>query len=176
MPNILQQRQQSTPTECKLHEGKRGLLRMALGVGLDRLFVSNQNQASRRKRREVRNLHLQDISEIGLLRLALRTIVFCGLCVVAQAQTVVLSSAAGGATVTGPTPLPVLTWHTGFGAVNGLGIGTPSAGIQKLPATGGEMYYTPFTITLAGANSGHPGEVRAYISAPFSTSSNVIQI
>ena len=93
------------------------------------------------------------------------------------AQTIKLQKDASGINITGAaTP-----FHAGFGNVNGLGIGTPSignpsGGLTVIQSTGGVLYYTPYTIVLSGANNGHHGEVRAYISTNFTTSSSVIQL
>src|SRR5580765_3192881 len=92
------------------------------------------------------------------------------------AQTATLQTNASGVPITGATP-----YRAGFGNVNGLGIGTPSignpsGGITVIATTGGVLYYTPYTIVLSGANNGHHGEVRAYVSANFTTSSSVIQL
>jgi len=92
------------------------------------------------------------------------------------AQSVTLQTNASGVTITGATP-----YRAGFGNVNGLGIGTPSignpsGGLTVIATTGGVLYYTPYTIVLSGANNGHRGEVRAYVSTNFTTSSSVIQL
>lgn len=89
-----------------------------------------------------------------------------------MAQTITLQQAAGGASFVGL----ISPFHTGFGTVNGLGIGNPAAGLTKLAVAGGEFYYTPYTITLAAANNGHPAIVHAYISTNFSNPTSVIQL
>jgi hypothetical protein len=93
------------------------------------------------------------------------------------AQSASLQTNAAGVTIAGAaTP-----FHAGLGNVNGLGIGTPSignpsGGLTVIATTGGVLYYTPYTIVLSGANNGHHGEVRAYVSSNFTTSSSVIQL
>lgn len=92
------------------------------------------------------------------------------------AQTATLQTGSGF-TISGGAP-----YRAGFGNVNGLGIGTPfvggpaSGGITVIQTTGGVIYYTPYTIVLSGANNGHHGEIRAYLSTNFTTSSSVIQL
>src|SRR5690349_20822854 len=147
MPNNSQQRKQSTPTDCEVHDGRRGLLRLGKGICNSRRIRCTLLAAS----------------------------FFC-FAFPSTAQTVALATSGAGITFSGPNPsTPTATYHAGFGTVNGLGIGTPT-GLQKIAVAGGEFYYTPYTIVLSGANPGHPAEVDAYISSPFSNSGSVIQL
>ena len=84
----------------------------------------------------------------------------------AQAQqSSTLQTAAGGATVSGSNP----SWTSGFGNVNGLGLGTPGTGISVLTAglTGGVLYTTPLNVVVV-ANGGTAATIRAYVSGNFS--------
>jgi len=147
MPASIQQRQRSTPTDSKTHEGKRGLLRL------------------RKHKFRLRELLLAFLIFVLAFRAS-----------AGQAQTIALATSGAGITFSGPAPaVPTPVYHAGFGTVNGLGIGTPT-GLTKLVVAGGEFYYTPYTIALSGANSGHPGLVQAYISSAFSNPSSVIQL
>jgi hypothetical protein len=147
MPNNPKQREQSTPTDCKVHQGKRGLSRSGKGI--------------------------YGFRGIGLGFLLANFLTFS---LPAEAQTAALATSGSGITFIGPLPiLPTPTYHAGFGTVNGLGIGNP-VGLQKIAVAGGEFYYTPYTIVLSGANPGHPAEVDAYVSSAFSNSSSVIQL
>ena len=95
-----------------------------------------------------------------------------------SAQTAVLSSAAGGFTISGPNPIvPIPTYHAGFASVDGLGVETPGTGLTALAVSGGEFYYTPINFVVAGANNGHPEVVDAYITTNFANfSSGVLQL
>ncbi|HEU5235352.1 MAG TPA: hypothetical protein VFU50_21020 [Terriglobales bacterium] len=147
MLNNPQQREQSTPTDCKVHQGKRGLSRLGKQIHRSREIV-----------------------------LTLLACSFFTVALPTSAQTIGLATSGAGITFSGPNPAnPTPTYHAGFGAVNGLGIGNP-IGLQKIAVAGGEFYYTPYTIVLNGANPGHPAEVDAYISSAFSNSSSVIQL
>src|SRR5579884_370964 len=146
-----QLQQQSTQRRCKTSKDERGLLR------LGNFFLSRALRA------------LLGFSMLWLFVAALPT--RCA------AQTALLSSAAGGFAVGGPNPLlPIPTYHAGFGNVNGLGVGTPAAGLTALAVTGGEFYYTPINFIVAGANPGHPVVIWAYVSTSFSNSSSVLQL
>ncbi len=147
MPKFVHKPKQSTPTGCRVHQGKRGLLRLGKRIYGFRGIV------------------------LGFL-----VANFLGFSLPSTAQTAALATSGSGITFTGPLPiLPTPTYHAGFGAVNGLGIGNPS-GLQKTAVAGGEFYYTPYNIVVSGANPGHPAEVDAYISSGFSNSSSVIQL
>jgi len=113
---------------------------------------------------------------VSALWLAFIGALYIGTSIPCAAQSATLQTNASGVTITGATP-----YHAGFGNVNGLGIGTPSigtpsGGLTVIATTGGVLYYTPYTIVLSGANNGHHGEVRAYLSTNFTTSSSVIQL
>jgi hypothetical protein len=65
-----------------------------------------------------------------------------------------ISTAAGGATVTGATGNNSTgVFSLDFGNVNGLGIGTPAAGVTVAVAAGGATYTSP--ISLTPRYSGH---------------------
>jgi len=94
---------------------------------------------------------------------------FCAVAVQSSAQTLTLST-SGGAVVSGVGP-----FHSGFGSVNGLGVGTPSAGITLLSNnfTGpggvvGALYTTPYALTVVDGNPNRPSQVTAYITTNFS--------
>ena len=145
-------------------------------------LTSQINQSTLRSRK-------QSKAQRGLLRLgmmktlpkiaftlALTGWLHLGTPIPCAAQSATLQTNASGVTIAGATP-----YRAGFGNVNGLGIGTPSignpsGGLTVIATTGGVLYYTPYTIVLSGANNGHHGEVRAYVSTNFTTSSSVIQL
>ena len=65
-----------------------------------------------------------------------------------------ISTAGGGATVTGATGnASTGVFSLDFGNVNGLGIGTPTAGVSVAIQAGGALYTTP--ISLTPRYSGH---------------------
>lgn len=80
-------------------------------------------------------------------------------------QDIVLATNAAGITIGGAKP----TWTTGFGAVNGLGLGTPATGATILqPGAGtGVLYTSPYNIVISGASNGNRAIVRAYVSTNF---------
>jgi hypothetical protein len=80
-------------------------------------------------------------------------------------QDMVLATNVAGIAIGGAKP----TWSTGFGAVNGLGIGTPQAGATILQPVGGTgvLYTTPYNIVISGANNANRAVVRAYVSTNF---------
>jgi len=83
----------------------------------------------------------------------------------ARAQNIALQTASGGVTISGSNP----NWLAGFGNVNGLGLGTPGAGVSLITSgvSGGVLYTTPYTIHVAGAGGGNRAVVRAYVSTNF---------
>jgi hypothetical protein len=83
----------------------------------------------------------------------------------ARAQTITLAT-SGGLTIGGSNP----SWSTGFGAVNGLGLGTPATGVTVLAATNGVLYTTPYGIVVSGASNGSKARVSAYVSTNFTPS------
>jgi hypothetical protein len=96
----------------------------------------------------------------------------CIAAVPCRGQDIVLQTATGGATISGAKP----TWRTGFGNVNGLGAGTPAAGLTILTSgvTGGVVYTTPYNIVISGAGSGNRAVVMAYVSTQFAHPSTLI--
>src|SRR5438270_5982618 len=95
--------QPSTPFSCRLNKRRRGLLRLTLRA------------------------HGGRISRwivVGF-QLALLCVLFA---VPSSAQSSSLQQAAGGVVFSGAAS----PFHTGFGNVNGLGIGTPASGLTKL--------------------------------------------
>lgn len=142
--------QQSTPRRCETGKARRGLLPLRI------LSFYKALQPALK------------VSTLWLL--------FAGAPLPCESQIALLSSAAGGFTITGPNPvLPIPTYHAGFGNVNGLGI-TPGAGLTAVPATGGELYYTPINFIVVGANKGHPVVIDAYMSSNFANPSSVLQL
>jgi hypothetical protein len=79
-------------------------------------------------------------------------------------QDISLATNASGITIAGSKP----SWSTGFGTVNGLGLGTPGANITVMTTTGGVLYTSPYNIVITGASSGNRAVVRAYVSTNFS--------
>lgn len=90
----------------------------------------------------------------------------------AGAQTVTIQQSPSGIVFSGASS----PFHSGFGNVNGLGIGTAANGVTAVAVSGGEFYFTPYQIVVSGANNGHKAEVKAYVSPNFSTPSSVIQL
>ena len=93
-------------------------------------------------------------------------IVFCAASAIsARAQSTVLQTAVGGVTISGSNP----NWRSGFGNVNGLGIGAPAAGVSLITSgvSGGVLYTTPYNIVVSGAGNGNRAVVRAYVSTNF---------
>jgi hypothetical protein len=86
-----------------------------------------------------------------------------GVASLAFGQDIVLATNAAGITIGGAKP----TWATGFGAVNGLGLGTPAAGATILQSGAGALYTSPYNIVISGASSGNRAIVRAYVSTNF---------
>ena len=72
-----------------------------------------------------------------------------GLNVNAYAQDTHIVTAGGGITVTGANP----NYDTGFGNVNGLGLGTPPTGttLYTSGVSGGVLYVSPVTFQISGA-------------------------
>jgi len=70
----------------------------------------------------------------------------------------------GGVTVSGSSP----SFKSGYGNVNGLGVGTPAAGISILTTgvAAGVFYTTPYDIVLSGL-SAHKASVTVYVSTQF---------
>lgn len=81
------------------------------------------------------------------------------------ATTLKLQTAAGGVTISGAHP----TFSASLGNVNGLGVGTPSAGVTLITAgvSGGALYTTPYNLNISGAPGGSTTSVTAYVSSNF---------
>jgi hypothetical protein len=92
------------------------------------------------------------------------------LSVPAAAQTITLATSAGGVTIGGVNP----SWSTGFGSVNGLGLGTPVSGATVLSATNGVLYTTPYSIVVSGTASNNKAKVNAYVSSNFAAPSALV--
>ncbi len=74
-----------------------------------------------------------------------------------------LGTAPGGLSVT-----PASDYAANFGNVNGLGIGTPTAGLTKTSIAGGYIYSTPYSITPTFADfTSTTGNVTVYVSTDF---------
>lgn len=80
-----------------------------------------------------------------------------------QAQDVNIQQAAGGIAIGGNKN----NRHSGFGTVNGLGIGTPVAGATILSTTGGVLYTSPINLAVNGAGGGNPAVVGVFVSSNF---------
>ncbi len=81
----------------------------------------------------------------------------------AFAQDGALLTAPGGITFSGSKP----NFFTGFGTVNGLGVGTPMAGLTVIPTNGGVLYSTPYIISISGAGGGNKGVAKIFLSTNF---------
>ena len=98
-------------------------------------------------------------------------------------QKLALQTAAGGITISGNSP----NYTSGFGAVNGLGVGTLPSGWSVITAgvAGGVLYVTPFNNVVSNVNSdlqvlssyvqtnfNHPSQLILEICGPFSSCGN----
>lgn len=94
-------------------------------------------------------------AQVGPVRNGLSSISQLNLTANAQnALQLDISTAAGGATVTGATGnASTGVFSLDFGDVNGLGIGTPTSGVSVLVQAGGALYTSP--VTLTPRYSGH---------------------
>jgi hypothetical protein len=81
----------------------------------------------------------------------------------AFAQDITLTTNAGGITIGGSPG----SWSTGFGSVNGLGVGTPGTGQTVLSTTGGILYSSPYDIVITGSTGTIKAVVEAYVSTNF---------
>lgn len=83
----------------------------------------------------------------------------------ASAVTLTVSQAAGGVAISGSSP----SFKTGYGNVNGLGVGAPGAGISILTTgvSGGVLYTTPYNIVISGMSAGNKATVTVYVSSQF---------
>jgi hypothetical protein len=86
--------------------------------------------------------------------------------------TLDLSSAAGGVVIAGTNP----SFSSGFGNVNGLGVGTPTAGVSLLTSgvSGGVLYWTSYNILISSLVGNHTATVSAYVSTNFARPSILI--
>jgi hypothetical protein len=82
----------------------------------------------------------------------------------AFAQDITLTTDASGITIGGSPG----SWSTGFGSVNGLGLGTPGTGQTILSTTGGKLYSSPYDIVISGSAGSVKAVVKAYVSTNFS--------
>jgi hypothetical protein len=71
----------------------------------------------------------------------------------------------GGLNILGARP----TYSSGFGSVNGLGVGTPAAGITIITTgvSGGVLYTGAYDIVISGMLATHRATVDAYVSTNF---------
>ena len=99
-------------------------------------------------------------------RLTLRGMLTCMVLAAtpAFAQDITLTTNASGITIGGSPG----AWSTGFGSVNGLGVGTPGTGQTILSTTGGKLYSSPYDIVITGSNGSIKAVVTAYVSTNFS--------
>lgn len=79
--------------------------------------------------------------------------------------TLDLGSAPSGVALGGIDP----SYTAGFGNVNGLGAGSPAAGVTLITTgvVGGVIYSTPYNIVLSRMPASHSATVSAYVSANF---------
>src|SRR6478736_835850 len=89
----------------------------------------------------------------------------------AFAQDITLTTNASGITIGGSPG----SWSTGFGSVNGLGVGTPGAGQTVLSTAGGKLYTSPYNIVITGSTGSIKAVVSAYVSTNFAHSS-ILQV
>ncbi len=74
--------------------------------------------------------------------------------------------------IAGTSPI----FGAGFGNVNGLGVGTPGAGITILTTgvSGGLLYSTPYNIVISGLGASHKATVSVYVGTNFVRSTILI--
>ena len=88
----------------------------------------------------------------------------------AQNGTFTVSAAPGGITFAGGG-----TTHSGqFGAMNALGIGTPSAGVTVIPLSNGALYFTQYQLTVTGLPNPHLAAVTAFVNSNFTHTAALI--
>jgi len=80
-----------------------------------------------------------------------------------RAQDVNIQQAPGGIAMSGNKN----NRRTGFGNVNGLGIGTPVAGATIISGSGGVFYTSPINLQVTGASAGAPAIVEVFVSNNF---------
>ncbi|HMF91944.1 MAG TPA: hypothetical protein VKL40_14975 [Candidatus Angelobacter sp.] len=82
-----------------------------------------------------------------------------------NAQTKVTLSSAPGGVVLGGTNTAATA---GFGTVNALAIGTPTAGLTVIALNNGALYFTPYNLTIQlNGNNSHTATVTALITTNF---------
>ena len=75
-----------------------------------------------------------------------------------------LGNAAGGLTLTAVGG----NYSAAFGNMNGLGVGTPTAGLTAIKLSNGSLYYTPYQLSVTGGLAGTDSAyVTAYVSVNF---------
>jgi hypothetical protein len=94
--------------------------------------------------------------------------VFASLCIAGTpvfGQDITVGTNVSGITIAGTKP----SWTTGFGAVNGMGLGTPGTNQTILtPGGGGGVLYTsPYNIVVTGVSGTHKAVVRAAVTTNF---------
>jgi hypothetical protein len=89
----------------------------------------------------------------------------------AFAQDITVTTNASGITIGGSPG----SWSTGFGLVNGLGVGTPGTGQTVLSTAGAKLYTSPYNIVITGAAGGVKAVVSAYVSTNF-VHSSILQV
>ena len=89
----------------------------------------------------------------------------------AFAQDITLTTNASGITIGGSPG----AWSTGFGSVNGLGLGTPGTGQTILSVAGGKLYSSRYDVVITGATGAVRAVVKAYVSSNFAHSA-ILQV
>lgn len=84
------------------------------------------------------------------------------------AASLITLQTGGGIAISGSYP----TYSGAFGNVNGLGAGTPSAGLVVIPSTSSVLYATPYAINL-NLSGNQTASVTAYVSGNFGSATNV---
>jgi hypothetical protein len=81
------------------------------------------------------------------------------------AITLQIQQGSGGIVISGTHP----NYSGTLGNVNGLGVGTPSAGVSLITAgvTGGVLYTTPYVLNISGMSGTGIATVTAYVSSNF---------
>jgi len=97
---------------------------------------------------------------------ALLLIFFLSCSTSVRAQTITLQTASGGVNIAGVNP----SWSAALGNVNGLGVGSPAAGVAVISTgvAGGVLYTTRYNIVMN--TGGNPGIISAYVSTNFGRS------
>jgi len=90
----------------------------------------------------------------------------------ARGQSIQLQTASGGITISGTKP----NFSSGFGNVNGLGAGTPPAGLAVISSgvSGGVLYTTPYDIKFSGAGGPNAGTLKVYVVTNFANPATLI--